>query len=272
MQGSASKNKNQNDEKINNKESRNKNTKSEKGGNFREAKSQSVNLQNRKPQNEKLQAKKFQGEKPQGRKSQSEKSQGPYQKKVANKNKTRRRRPHNKYRKYRDRRFRKNEALIFDVCFDAEEIVSVKKFTRKTGVSKTTFYRHHKDMHIIQADYEEYILWEFSCALKEFKSCRLQEVFRRTLYFMITYRRLFEVFPKKRGDEALRGMIFKLKPKILAQTPMREIVFRLYADEVVNILREWAKGGCRKNETEKVLYNIMYLTNSASIRLGPLKD
>ena len=174
------------------------------------------------------------------------------------------------FEKYRERRFREKEILIFNTCFDTKNEVGVKDFSHKTGIAKSTFYRHHQTIHAVQTDYENFILYEFSRYLKDFKQYHLKETYRRMLCFILIHQRLFKVFPKKQNSDIFRQMVLKLKSKILSNRQMHNLTFQIYVSEVAEILKDWAKRGCQEKEMEKVLRRIMFLTDTARLRLGPL--
>ena len=176
------------------------------------------------------------------------------------------------FRKYQDRRFRQKETVILEVFFNTKGLINTGILSKKTGISKSTFYRHHHAMKAVEDDYEKFILYEFSRYLKNFKGYRLKETYRRMLCFIVMYRRVFRVFSKRRSGEVFRRMIYKLGPKFTGRFQMQGLCFEVYIGETIEVLKDWAKRDFKESEMELVLKRILFLTNTAKTRLGILNE
>ena len=70
-------------------------------------------------------------------------------------------------------------------------------------------------------------------------------------------------------------MIGEIKMKVIsyARLPKNsEKIFRVYISEVVGLVEEWGREGFLEVEIEKLLSEIMYLTDTMRSRLAPLMD
>lgn len=168
----------------------------------------------------------------------------------------------------KDRRYRKTEGTILEVFFgEAGNNITMKKLAELAGLPRSTMYVHHHAIKEIIPDYERYVLLEYIINIKKkLKNPELKFLYLDLLLFIIRNRNIFEMFLKFGDREILVKMLEELKMVVGGS----DRVFRIFVSEVIEIIFEWGREGFPEDELEKVLTDIMYLTNTAKERLGPL--
>ncbi len=177
--------------------------------------------------------------------------------------------------KLRDKRFYQAERAIFTVYL-GEEVSDVDVLARKAGVSKATFYRHHRTLEAVVEDYKELLEVRLEKAfgdMNEAANIEILKFYRRLLFFVLRNRDLFRLI-ELRGRKSpfcLLEKPIKMSVARRGQLLENEMIYRIYMAEIVAVLEMWAERGVDEGEMEMVLENILYLTKTARIRLGPLK-
>lgn len=178
----------------------------------------------------------------------------------------------------KDRRYRRTEEVILKVFFKEDRYdITMVKMAEKTGLGRSTIYTHHRAIKKIIPDYEKYILMEYGLTIKKrlrLKEASLRGLYLDTLVFVLRNRKIFEMFLKFDDREVIMQMIKKLEPKVsdLKRLPKHsEKIFRVYASEVVEIIFAWGKDHFSEKEFDKVLFDIMYLTETCKSRLMPIE-
>ncbi len=177
-------------------------------------------------------------------------------------------------KKLKNKRFKKTEEAIIMALFAAKETLSIDRIIRIAGISRSTLHRHHKTVYDIIPNYERYILRKYersiTCVLK-IKKIRLACVYRKTLIFIRVYHRIIELLIKYGKPDIIEKIIAVIKPKILATGKITNTaMFAIYTKEVSEIIAQWVLNGFDKAEILNTVEKIMYLTNSAKDRLGPI--
>ena len=181
-------------------------------------------------------------------------------------------------RRMKDLRFRKNENLILKTFVgEREEKITVRKFVKELGFSRSTMYLHHHAMKEIIPDYERYILAEYSSMMRRKirkKNVQLKTLYLDMLVFILRNQKIFEMFLEFDDRVAVAKMVYKLENKIVSFARLSKTsrkILKVYISEVVEIIFEWGRGGFTEKELEDVLADIMYLTQTCRERLGPIE-
>lgn len=177
----------------------------------------------------------------------------------------------------RDKRYRKTEDAILKVFFkESKNEITMVKMAKKAGIGRSTMYVHHHAIKKIIPDYEKYILREYGLTMRRrsrAKNTTLKSLYFDTLVFILRNRKIFEMFLRFDDRDIIIKMIEKLKVEIagFARLPKNsEKIFKIYTGEIVEVIFEWGKKGLPENELEKVLSDIIYLTNTCRDRLMPI--
>ena len=175
-----------------------------------------------------------------------------------------------------NKRFKKTEEAILRIFFEEKDYISICKMAERAGIARSTVYKHHRTVWNIASDYENYILAKYKTVIgrpDKLKYAKLKNLYRGTLVFILQNRQIFKVFIKSGRRDVFEKMIFLLKLKIESASGLPKNsgrVFKIYTSEVVTLLVEWGLGEFQDNEMEKLLVNILYLTETMRVRLVPL--
>lgn len=177
-------------------------------------------------------------------------------------------------KKLKNKRFRKTEEAIISALFTAKELLSPSRLIKLAGISRSTLYRHHKNIYKIIPDYKQYILRKFKLnltRLMKINYIRLRFLYEQLFVLLSTNQSIVELMLKYDNRDFIEQIIIILKPKILttAKIPDGE-AFQIYTKEVSALVEAWCSNGFKKNETSPTIDKIIYLTNTAHSRLGPL--
>lgn len=169
--------------------------------------------------------------------------------------------------KMKDRRYKKTEERILTVFFD-ERFETMREIAKRAGVARSTIYTHHHKAVEILPDWEAYILAEYQLSIKrKIETRSVKSLYLETLVFILKNRKFFEVFLKFDDREIIIKMIF-----MIWNVEKSNKVLRIIASGVVEIIFDWAERGFSKKELEKVLSEIMYLSETIKGKLDPLCD
>ena len=179
-------------------------------------------------------------------------------------------------KKLKNKRFRKTEEAIIMAFFTAKEILSVDRLIKIAGISRSTLYRHHKSVYEIAPNYERYILKKYNRALKrslKIKRVRLPGIYRKTLIFIKSHHQIIEFLLQYGKPDLIEKMINMLKPKLISTGKItNEAMFEIYCKEVSGVITRWILDGSAKSEILSVVDKIIYLTDSAKLRLSPITE
>ncbi len=177
--------------------------------------------------------------------------------------------------KLNDKRFYETEMKIFGVCL-GEEIMSVDILVRRVGVSRATFYRHHKSIECIVLDYRDLLdaRVERWAGRMETTEGSTRKLFRGILVFVLQNQWLFEFLALKGRGCPFVALVERAKVLIVRENTLlgNEVIYLVYAAEMAAILRMWGEQGYDKEMMEFVLENMLFLTGTAGIRLSPLGE
>ena len=177
-------------------------------------------------------------------------------------------------KKLKNKRFRATEESIRIAYFLVKDTLSLDRLLRFAGISRSTLYRHHGSIGSIVPDYERYILRKIRRILKRILRARrthLRTLYGRILAFMTAHKKIMEFLLAFDSRSLTEEIVLILKPKLLSTGKFSsEEILRIYTKEVSSIIEAWQKSGFRKDEITVTLDKIMYLTDTAYIRLAPL--
>lgn len=179
-------------------------------------------------------------------------------------------------KKLKNKRFQKTEEAIIMAFFLAKDKLSLKRLLYLAKISRSTLYRHHKNLTEIAPDYEKYILKKCKSYMKTLvknNDSKLKTLYQRILVFMVANRSTIRFLLKYGNQNFTEKIVKALKPKILASGKVADgEMFKIYTKEVATIIEEWCKLGFKKDAIVPTTNKIMFLTDQAYIRLSPLNS
>ena len=158
--------------------------------------------------------------------------------------------------------------------FSAKDKLSPERLLRLAKISRSTLYRHHKNIHEIAPDYEKYILRKckntmsyLMCTKKSYPKM----LFQRILIFMSANQLIVKFLLEYGNSDLVERIVNALKPKILASSKITDgEMFALYTKEVAGIIELWCRSGFDKDAIFPTVDKIIYLTNTAYDHFAPL--
>ena len=179
-------------------------------------------------------------------------------------------------KKLANKNFRKTEEAILKVFF-RDEYICANRLAKEAGVARGTVYHHHDAVRNIIPDYEYYLIAKYRSYLTKIsktKDIKLESLFTRMLLFMVMQKRFFVIL-KRGGDARIIGrMIDCLRKQIIRRmmiTRKRDDIFEIYKSEITTLVKTWCEEGFDVNEIGKMVENMVYLAETARMRLGVLK-
>lgn len=91
--------------------------------------------------------------------------------------------------------------------------------------------------------------------------------------FILQNKRIFKILMMGGERGVLGKMIFKLQPWLVNMMGLpknSDKIFLVYTGEVVALLDKWCQDGAKETEMDKLLNEIVYLTETARVRLKML--
>ena len=177
-------------------------------------------------------------------------------------------------KKLQNRRFRGTEETIIITLLTIRDSISLERFLKIAKISRSTLYRHHKNLSEIAPDYEKYILKKCKNTMKRLMknpNSRLKTLYYHILIFMSANRLIMRFILKYGKRDFFERIITAIKPKIINIGKVEEgEMFKIYAKEIAGLIEEWGRAGFNKNSITSTVDKIMFLTNTAHIRLSPL--
>lgn len=176
-------------------------------------------------------------------------------------------------RKMKDRRFRKTEEAIFKVFMAKSCDMSVDMVIKKVGISRSTFYRHHKSVYQILPDYEQFILDIYEEFLNRTtkRKAEAKIMIWRTLCFIFSHKKLIWNIIDRDNGVIIYKMLIYLRPRILAPKQRwtnAEKIYHIFACEVCGVVIDWRENDCVEGKFEEAAADIAYLTDTIQERLG----
>ena len=158
--------------------------------------------------------------------------------------------------------------------FLAKDKLSLERLLRLAKISRSTLYRHHKNIHEIAPDYERYILRKCKNTmsyLMRTKKSSPKILFQRILVFISANQLIMNFLLEYGSSDLIERIVTALKPKLLASSKIPDgEIFTLYAKEVAGIIEIWCRNGFKREAIFLTLDKIMYLTSTAHNHFAPL--
>lgn len=177
-------------------------------------------------------------------------------------------------KKLKNKKFREIEHAIAVAYFSAKTKISICRLIKTAKISRSTFYRHHQTIYTIVPDYEDYILRQYKNIFRSLhKKIKLKNLYERTVIFIYIHQEIMNFLFKYGQKNLIEEMFLILSPHILtsSQKINREIL-GIYIKEISAVLEKWQSDGYKKDEILKTVDKIMYLTDTASLRLSPIVE
>lgn len=177
-------------------------------------------------------------------------------------------------KKLKNKRFRKTEESIILAFSIVKGILDARKIVRIARISRSTLYRHHQTIGQIAPDYEEYILTKYEKTMRRFmriKGVQLKSLFEKTLLFLIAHRKIIEFLSQYGRGDLIERMLTVLTPSILATGKVLngEMLY-IYLKAASAVVEQWELNGFSRGDVPLVVNKMMYLTEHARSRLGPI--
>ncbi|MDO4612089.1 MAG: hypothetical protein Q4B29_01345 [Candidatus Saccharibacteria bacterium] len=175
--------------------------------------------------------------------------------------------------KMKDRRFRKSEEIILE-SYSGKKRKSVFQIMRGVGLTRSTFYNHHRAARNVLKDYDEYIFKKYLKVMAPAKGTNLRKLYFEMLRFIFHERKVFKVFLEEEKGMTLVKMIDRLRPEIIRTARVSEKQTRIYEicrAEILTLIEEWGKSGFQDEEIATLLQNMMFLTETAWERLKGIR-
>ena len=175
-----------------------------------------------------------------------------------------------------NRRFYKTEEAILKAYFGGGGYINAGQMAMQAGVARSTFYHHHQAVGKIMADYRNYVLGKFGRMVRKLfdkKDLSIKMLYMRTLLFIVHNKKIYKILMMGSDRGVLGRMIFRLKPWLVNKMGLpknSDKIFLVYTGEVVALLDAWCHDGVPETEMEKLLGEIVYLTETARVRLKML--
>ena len=177
-------------------------------------------------------------------------------------------------KKLKNKRFQKTEAAIITAFFLTKDKLSLERLLRLAKISRSTLYRHHKNIHEIAPDYEKYILRKCKNTLSYFmwiKKTYLKILFQRILVFLSANQLIMNFLLEYGSNNLIERIVAILKPKLLTAGKITDgEMFTLYAKEVAGLIEIWCRAGFNKDDILPTVDKIIYLTNTAHDHFAPI--
>ena len=173
--------------------------------------------------------------------------------------------------KLKNKKFRKTEESIILAFISVREIFSVSRLIRLAGISRSTLYRHHKNIYAVVPDHERYILRQYRKSIKnltKIKNIKPKQLYEGTLIFIFRHKKIIQFLIQNGSPNIIEEMLIILKPNILATKKVLEgEMFRIYIKTISAVIEEWGRKGFDKDQISSVVNNIIFLTNTAHSNL-----
>ncbi len=174
-------------------------------------------------------------------------------------------------KKMSDARFRRTEEAILDVIYENGLNLSTNQIVKKAGLSKSTFYLHHKTVHAIISDSKQFILRKYIRRIHGQK--QIKRLYTTTLFFILGHKQLF-IFLTEHGDrELIIAMLHQLDHHVETATRLPKNsgkILRIHSGSVCELIIDWCKNGMPESDINRLLSEAMFLTTTMRTRLTPL--
>jgi hypothetical protein len=173
-----------------------------------------------------------------------------------------------------NKRFKSTEESILLAYCILKDHLSPGLLARSACISRSTFYRHHENVAGIVSDYEIYIYNKTKTILTrlvKIKYLRLGTIYERLLGFISTNQTSMSFIVDFGNSDFLEHLLLIIEPKLISATKLKNReAFLVYINEVASLIRFWRMADFDRHQIPELVDKIVYLTNTANIRLSPL--
>lgn len=171
-----------------------------------------------------------------------------------------------------DARFRRTEEVILNVIYKNGLNLNIKQITKKAGLSKSTFYLHHRAARTIIPDIKRFVLKKYTDRICN-QQTQIKRLYYTTLFFILNHKPLF-VFLTEHGDrELIIAMLRRLDNQVesLAHLPKNsDKILCVHSGSVCELLVRWCKNGMPEDEISQLVSETAFLTSNMRVNLAPL--
>ncbi|MBQ2660735.1 TetR/AcrR family transcriptional regulator [Candidatus Saccharibacteria bacterium] len=179
--------------------------------------------------------------------------------------------------KLRHRRFRQNEEAIFREFFEVshgDTDLTPAIIAKKAGISRSTFYRHHRSVYRIRPDYEKYISQKYKSVMRPLKKkYETDKLLYKMLIFISQNRRLLTPLMEENGEKLAKNMLTFIGRKVSKEYNFPDYpgtLFDIYTGGAAALLMDWRKTGFVETEIEQICRNLIFLAKNTAKRLSPI--
>lgn len=147
--------------------------------------------------------------------------------------------------------------------FSSNKNQNLRNIMKQIKLSRTTFYRHHGSTNEILNDYEKYMLLEFKKRIKN--THEIRSTYWQALIFLSEHKNIVLFSLKQENGKIIEKIIKTIK---IEKINYNETILEIYRKEIIALIETWVKTGFRKDEIEKILNGIIYLTKTINTRLN----
>ena len=179
-------------------------------------------------------------------------------------------------KKMANKRFLKTEQAIFIAYFTLRGYPSARKLASAARISRSTLYRHHKKIHSIPVEYEDYLLHNYTKSIRKLlrNNAEIKTIFLCTLVFISNNKAIFVVLFRDGRRESIRRMMECLKTRVIDEWRLAgntDKMYGIYKNEILGIIEIWFRQNFATKYIDSTLNDILYLTGSARRNLLPLQ-
>ncbi len=175
-------------------------------------------------------------------------------------------------RRLNNRRFYRTEEAILKAFFD-DNSLSTREVAKHAGIARSTFYHHHQSTAKIITDYQKYIADKYKRLAKKMLSAQktpIRMMYERIFLFTIQYKKIFKILQMNKELSILKYMIRRMQPRLVEamRLPKNSArIFLVYEGEVASLMDAWCRKGMMEDEINQLLDEIVFLTETARVRL-----
>ena len=177
-----------------------------------------------------------------------------------------------------NRRFKRTEEAILAVFFQEGEEICAGEMAKRVGVARSTIHSHHRSMRDIIPNYERYILRKYRRMIRKMmknQNARLKFLYFKTIFFIVQDKNVFGLLIKNERRVFIEKMLMEMKEKMINYMKLpknSEKILKVYISEVTILIEDWGKRGFIEEEIEKLLSEVMFLSDTGKMRLGSLRE
>lgn len=167
-----------------------------------------------------------------------------------------------------NRRFLKTEEAILKSFLSASENYTTSNIAKNAHIARSTLYRHHKSVHHIIKDYENYLYSQYRRSARHLmvkKKFNPSNAFRHMLIFIIVNKKYFSIVLEKENFCLAEKMVLYFGPKIISAYRLpknSQKILKVYAKSVAGVIENWAETNFNIEKLDVALQEILYLSSA----------